>query len=309
VTAGPVAVIDCGTNSTRLLVLGADGSTLVRDLRTTRLGAGVDATGRLDPAAIARTVAAVEEFTEVAQAHGVVPGARRVVATSAARDAANHQDLFDAIEAVAGVAPELLSGEEEAQLTYLGSTTGLGPVQRPRLVVDIGGGSTELVIGSSGGVELARSLDVGCVRLTERHLRSDPYLPQEIVAAARAVDELLAPLADVVRTWKSQGLELVGVAGTVTTAAAIDMGLTAYVPDAVHRHVLTLRAVQDQYRELSSAAASERRADPRVPSDRADVIVAGILILRAIMENFEFGTCLVSEHDILDGIAVALARS
>ncbi len=191
-----LAGIDCGTNSTRLLVADADGWTVQRLMRITRLGQGVDANGRLAPEAIARTVAVLEEYREVLDRHGV--DSVRMTATSAARDASNRDDFFTAAATAVGVPPELLGGEEEGRLAFRGATADLDPADGPFLVVDIGGGSTEFVLGDAGGVRAARSVDVGCVRLTERHLHGNPPTADEIqraeadirAAAARAVADL-----------------------------------------------------------------------------------------------------------------------
>lgn len=300
---GTVAAIDCGTNSVRLLVRAADGTSLERLMRITRLGRGVDGSGRLDPEAIERTIAVLREYRQVMDRHGV--GQVRVAATSAARDAANRDDFFDAAEAVIGVRPELLTGEEEGRLSFLGATAELDPELGPFLVVDIGGGSTEFSYGTTEA-EGALSLDMGCVRLTERFLHHDPARPEEL-SQALSIAELF--LDDVKRELPDaeQARTFVGLAGTVSTAAAVEIGLATYDRDRIHHFELTRAAAEDVFRTLAMESIEERKANPGLEEQRADVIVGGLCVLVTIMRSFSFDACLVSESDILDGLAMSIS--
>jgi len=301
VSEAPVAAIDCGTNSVRLLVADR-GRTIERLMRITRLGQGVDATGRLADDAIERTLAVLREYREVMDRHGA--GRVRMTATSAARDAANRDDFFDAAEEVLGVRPELLSGREEGELSFLGATAELDPSGGPFLVVDIGGGSTEFSFGTSR-CEGALSCDIGCVRLTEKYLHHDPPLPEELVQAI-SLTELF--LDDVVREIPgvAEAATFVGLAGTVTTAAAVELGLATYERDRIHHFRLTKAAAEDVFRTLATETLADRRHNPGLEEQRADVIVGGLCVLVAIMRRFSFAECLVSEADILDGLAMSL---
>jgi exopolyphosphatase / guanosine-5'-triphosphate,3'-diphosphate pyrophosphatase len=298
-----LAGIDCGTNSTRLLVADGEGRTLERLMRITRLGQGVDATGRLADAAVARTVAVLQEYRAVLDRHGVERV--RMTATSAARDAANRDDFFAAATEAAGVTPELLGGEEEARLSFLGATAELDPADGPFLVADIGGGSTEFAVGTTYPPEGVLSTDIGCVRLTEKFLHSDPPAPEEL---SQAFDVVRGHLDDVAREIPSVAdvRRFVGLAGTVTTMAAVELGLADYDRDKVHHFVLTRAAAEDVFRTLATERRSQRIHNPGLEEARADVIVAGAAILVAIMRYFGFGDCLVSEADILDGLVASL---
>ncbi len=301
------AGIDCGTNSTRLLVADSDGTTLERLMRITRLGQGVDATGRLAPEAIARTVAVLEEYREVLDRHGV--DSVRMTATSAARDASNRGDFFTAATTAVGVAPELLGGEEEARLSFLGATAELDPDDGPFLVADIGGGSTEFAVGSprspSSEPDGVLSADIGCVRLTEKFLHSDPPAPEEL---SQCFDVVRGHLDDVARVIPSatEARRFVGLAGTVTTMAAVELGLATYDRDRIHHFVLTRAAAEDVFRTLATENRRQRIHNPGLEEARADVIVGGAVIVVAIMRYFELAECLVSEADILDGLVLSL---
>jgi exopolyphosphatase / guanosine-5'-triphosphate,3'-diphosphate pyrophosphatase len=297
---GTIAAIDCGTNSTRLLV--HDGTRAVERLnRITRLGQGVDATGRLAPEAIERTVAVLADYRERMDRHGV--GRVRMTATSAARDATNRAEFFDAAEAAVGVRPELLSGLEEGHLSFLGATADLDPADGPFLVVDIGGGSTEFCYGTTG-CEAAISIDMGCVRLTEKFLHHDPPRPEELSACLSVIelhlDDVLRAIPDAVgaRTF-------VGLAGTVSTTAAVEQGLAEYDRDRIHHFVLEKAAVEDVFRTLATERRAERIGNPGLEEARADVIVGGLCVLVKVMRQFGFTECLVSESDILDGLVMA----
>jgi exopolyphosphatase/guanosine-5'-triphosphate,3'-diphosphate pyrophosphatase len=307
----PVAAIDCGTNSTRLLVAGPGGETLDRRMRITRLGQGVDQTQRLAPEAIERTVAVLREYRQVMDEAGV----RRVrmTATSAARDAANRDEFFDAAEAVIRVRPELLAGDAEGRLSFAGATASLDPAEGPFLVVDIGGGSTEFSLGPDpDGDRLTptgvMSVDVGCVRLTERFLHGDPPRAEELAQALSVVEDYLD---DVRRTIPGIGgaRRLVGLAGTVTTVAAVEIGLAEYDAERIHHFVLTRDAAEDVFRTLAMEKRADRAFNPGLERERVDVIVGGCVILVAILRRFGFGECLVSEHDILDGLVQSLLEA
>ena len=306
---GPVAAIDCGTNSTRLLVTDPDGVALVRLMRITRLGRGVDATHKLDPEAVDRAIEVLAEFRQTFDRLG----ARRVrmVATSAVRDAVNGQDFLDAATEVIGSPAELLSGTEEGVLAYAGATAGLlsspGGGGGDDVVVDIGGGSTELVLQRSGRIE-AVSLDLGCVRLTERHLQSDPPTAVELAAAGAMVDAELDRAVRTVgalRTLRSAS-RLIGLAGTVSTLAALEQGLAEYDWGRLHHYVLSDVAVDRWVETLAGEPAVQRLARPGMVGGRQDVIVGGAVVLRRVMSRFGFAECLVSESDILDGLAQSL---
>jgi len=300
---GRRAAIDCGTNSTRLLVVDADGAPLARLMRITRLGQGVDATGRLAPVAIERTVAVLAEYREVLDRLAVERV--RMTATSAARDAANRDDFFDAAEAAVGVRPELLGGDEEARLSFLGATAELDPADGPFLVVDIGGGSTEFAVGTTRPEGVA-SVDIGCVRITEKFLPSDPPAPEELTNALTVVRDYLD---DVVRDVPAaaDAACLVGLAGTVSAVATVELGID-YDRDRVHHFRLTREAVEDVFRTLATETRAQRVHNPGLEAARADVIVGGVVVLAAIMRYFGFAECLVSEADILDGLVMSLSR-
>ncbi|MEW6153331.1 MAG: Ppx/GppA phosphatase family protein [Actinomycetota bacterium] len=300
---GPVAAIDCGTNSTRLLIAGADGRAIDRRMTITRLGQGVDAAGRLAPAAVARTVAVLEDYGAAMAAAGVTRA--RVVATSAARDAANCDELFDAAEQATGYRPELLTGAEEARLSFRGATAELDPGDGPFLVADIGGGSTEFSAGTATEPEGGVSVDIGCVRLTEKFLHHDPPTPVELSQALSVVRDYLD---DVARDLPAavEARRFVGLAGTVTTVAAIEQGLATYDRARIHHFVLTREAVEDVFRTLATERRADRVHNPGLEPERADVIVGGVLVLAAVMRYFELAECLVSESDILDGLVASL---
>jgi exopolyphosphatase/guanosine-5'-triphosphate,3'-diphosphate pyrophosphatase len=302
----PVAAIDCGTNSTRLLVAGRDGRTLERLMRITRLGQDVDRTRRLAPDAIGRTISVLEEYRKVMDSFGVERV--RMTATSAARDAVNREEFFARAESAIGVRPELLGGEEEGRLSFAGATAELDPADGPWLVVDIGGGSTELAVGPAPGTRLepigVKSIDVGCVRLTERWLHGDPPTPEDLSQALSVVRD---HLDDVRRDLPAvDDARLVGLAGTVTTVAAVEIGLATYDRDRIHHFVLTRAAAEDVFRTLATEPRADRIHNPGLEEARADVIVGGCVVLVAIMRHFDFGQCLVSESDILDGLAMTL---
>ena len=297
-----LAAIDCGTNSTRLLVReGDDRRPLARRMQITRLGQGVESSGVLDERAIERTVAVLRDYRATMDELGV--DRFRATATSAARDAANREDFFAAAEEVLGARPELLGGSEEGRLSFLGATADLEAGDAPVLVVDIGGGSTEFAVGTTEPVGVV-SVDIGCVRLTERFLHSDPPTAEEL---SQAISVVHAHLDDVKREAPAvkEARTLVGLAGTVTTMAAVEIGLREYDPERVHHFVLTRAAAEEVFRTLATEALADRIHNPGLQRERADIIVGGAAILVAVMRNLGFDECLVSEADILDGLILS----
>ncbi len=304
-----LAAIDMGTNSTRLLVAEVDGDgraatlhPLDRQMKITRLGQGVDGTRALAPDAIARTVDAVRDYAGIISRLGATRV--RATATSAARDASNRAELFDAVHAALGVEPELLSGTEEAELSFLGATSELD-APAPYLVVDIGGGSTEFVLGAERPSGLV-SLDVGCVRITEQFLHRDPPAPEEL---SNAVAYVRDQLADVTREipGAADAATLVGLAGTVSAFAAIEQGLPEYDAARIHHFVLTRAAAEDVFRTLATETVAQRAQNPGLEPGRVDVIVGGAVVLVAVMRTLAFDEILVSEADILDGLVRSMA--
>lgn len=311
-----VAALDLGTNSTRVLVAelpdgsGPDGyTTLARANTITRLGEGVNANGRLAAGAVQRTLDCVRSYRDVLVGHGVdlTPGAGRlrIAATSAARDAANREELFGGIEHLVGTRPELLSGDEEGRLAFQGATAELDPALGPFLVVDIGGGSTELIVGTTEA-EGVMSFDMGCVRLTEAYIQSDPPQPEELSAAISVVDAYLEDALREIPTVAG-ARTLVGLAGTITTAAAVELGLQTYDRDKIHHFRLTHAAAEDVFRTLATEARADRIHNPGLEEARADVIVGGMCVLVALYRRLGFEELIVSESDILDGLVMSLA--
>jgi exopolyphosphatase/guanosine-5'-triphosphate,3'-diphosphate pyrophosphatase len=268
-----------------------------------RLGEGVDRTGRLAASALARTRVALAEF--VAEIRRLGADRVRMVATSATRDAANAEEFTVMVVDTLGTVPEVLSGDEEARLSYAGAVRGLPAGARPPyLVVDIGGGSTELVAGRER-VERAVSVDIGCVRMTERHLQGDPPTLEQVAAAEADIAAAVGPaLASV---GGGRPATVIGLAGSVTTVAGIALGLPAYQPERIHHSRISLQQVAKVTAELLGMPRSRRLALPVMHPGRADVIGAGALILRVVLERAGADEVLVSEHDILDGIAWSMA--
>jgi exopolyphosphatase / guanosine-5'-triphosphate,3'-diphosphate pyrophosphatase len=301
-----VAAIDIGTNSTRVLVarpVGGRLDILDRVMTITRLGQDVGRTGRLSDEAVERTLACLRDYREIIDRHDV--GAIRVATTSASRDAANRDEFFAAVTDVVGVRPELLSGDEEGRVSFLGATSDLDPALGPFLIVDIGGGSTEFISGTDH-VDGVMSIDVGCVRLTEKFLEHDPPQPEELTAAISFTD---AYLEDVQRELPGVGeaRTLVGLAGTITTVAAVEIGLATYDRDRIHHFRLTRAAAEDVFRTLATESRADRLHNPGLEPARADVIVGGCCVLVALFRRFGFDEMIVSEADILDGLALSVA--
>jgi exopolyphosphatase/guanosine-5'-triphosphate,3'-diphosphate pyrophosphatase len=295
-----VAAIDCGTNSIRLLIsdIADDHKTdLLREMRIVRLGQDVDRTHHLAPGAIARTFQATREYAELIAMFGVT--SIRFCATSAVRDADNSAELEDGIEEILGVRPVILSGVDEARASFLGAARDLPPERT--LVVDIGGGSTEIVVGTQDVIESSVSLDIGSVRLTERFLTGDPAPVNEVTACMDHIDSVLAPVVAGIAPIGS----FVGVAGTVTTVAAHSLALPSYDSSVIHLARLDLADVSAACLSLVQMSVADRRALPFMHPGRADVIGAGALILDRLVAllPLDTDTLVVSEHDILDGIA------
>jgi exopolyphosphatase / guanosine-5'-triphosphate,3'-diphosphate pyrophosphatase len=305
-----VAAVDCGTNSLRLLVADVDLDQAVltdvaRRMEIVRLGQGVDQTGRLASEALARTAGVLRDYADVVTA--AAARSVRMVATSATRDASNSAEFTRQAKDILGVAPEVLTGSEEAMLSFTGATAELvGTHGGPFLVVDIGGGSTEFVLGEAGESAVhAISVDIGCVRMTERHLHGDPPSRDEVVAAKADIDAALDAVTDAVPV--RQARTLIGLAGSVTTVAGISMDLPAYDATRIHHARVPAADVHEVTQGLLAQTRTARAAIGVMHPGRVDVIGGGALILDRIMQRFGFGEVLVSEHDILDGIAWSLA--
>ncbi|WP_370618074.1 exopolyphosphatase [Mumia sp. Pv 4-285] len=301
-----VAAIDCGTNSIRLLVtdLDAEAGTaddLVRRMEIVRLGYGVDRTGHLDERALSRTFAACEDYAGVIAEAGAEH--MRFVATSATRDADNAAEFAAGVQERLGVRPDVVSGSEEAALSYAGAARDLPDVDQPVLVVDLGGGSTELILGRDGRAEAEQSLDIGSVRMTERHLRSDPPTAAEIAACVTDVDAAL----DRAQVDVGAARTVVGVAGTITTVAAYVLGLEQYDSFRIHHAHLAVADVIAACEAIIAASVEERRSWPFMHPGRADVIGGGALIVARLLARTTPEVLVISEHDILDGIAWSLA--
>ncbi|MCF2528230.1 Ppx/GppA phosphatase family protein [Yinghuangia soli] len=307
-TTERVAAIDCGTNSIRLLIADLDPETgtltdLDRRMQIVRLGQGVDKTGRLAPEALERTFAACREYHEAIQALGVGPDRLRFVATSASRDAENRDEFRSGVRELLGVEPEVISGDEEANLSFTGATrelSGTAGLAQPYLVLDIGGGSTEFVLGADH-VEAARSVDIGCVRMTERHFTSDPPTVEQIAAARADIEAAIALAAETVPLDRAK--TLVGLAGSVTTVAGMALGLPEYDSARIHHSRIGIEQVREAATHLLTVDHDKRAAIPVLHPGRVDVIGAGALVLLTIMERTGAAEVVVSEHDILDGIA------
>jgi hypothetical protein len=327
-----VAAIDCGTNSLRLLIADvsvarAELVDVERRMEIVRLGQGVDATGRLSPVAMARTLGVLRQYAESIRQTGAT--AVRMVATSATRDASNGAEFVRAVVSILGIPPEVITGDEEARLSFTGATaelTGsapdaqpgpdaqhrheaLGDLPAPYLIVDIGGGSTEFVVGDGGPAGAAElrgiSMNIGCVRLTERYLQSDPPEPSEVAAATADIDAAIATAAASVPVATAR--TLVGLAGSVTTVAAIALGLASYDARQTHHARISAGQVHEVTQLLLTQTRSQRAAIGVMHPGRVDVIGAGALILDRILTRLGFDEVVVSEHDILDGIAWSIA--
>lgn len=302
--ARPVAALDCGSNSTRLLIANSDEA-LRREMRITRLSQGVDSSGTLTSEALQRSYDVLSEYRSYMEALEV--GRGLLVATSAVRDAANGQEFLSRAREITGVDARILSGGEEATFSYNGATADLAPDSRPTLIVDIGGGSTELAMVTDHTMH-SYSMQLGCVRITERALGSGIVTPE---SDERARDMISAELE---KAWRAEpafrevagNVRLVGLAGTVATLAQLDAGLSTYDRDAVHHRVIT-RSVVERWRDtLARETPQARLARPGMVAGREDVLTAGLYVLDAVLERFGVTELLSSENDILDGIAQSL---
>ncbi len=306
--SAPRAAVDVGSNSVRLLVLDGDGTRLTRVMRITRLAAGVDATGHLDDAALARTLEAIAGYREVWQEHGVTDRVR-IAATSAVRDAADRDRFFDGVLDATGVRAQVISGDEEAALAFAGAV-GAVDVPRPTAVLDIGGGSTELIVGDAQGqVASAVSLQLGCVRVAERHLASDPPSAAQLLAARGLID---ARLDEGVRLLADGGGDptgaraMVAVAGTATTLGALHLGLDSYDEDRIHGTRLPADALAELTARLVTMTAAQRARLGPIQPGREDVIHGGALVLQAALARTGLDEVVISEADGLDGLAASL---
>ena len=295
----PVAVIDVGTNSTNLLVLDASGSQLARTVITTRLGEGLHATGQLAPAAMERTVDTIVTHIHTAQSFGVTN--IHIVGTAACRRARNAADFIDAVHAATSIAITVLSESEEASLTFAGALTGLPELLAPTLVIDIGGGSTEYTVGVLSPDQSA-SIPFGAVTSTESHISSDPPRPEDLTNLIGAVADELEELSRTIPALASPA-RVVGVAGTIVTIAAIELGLHSFDDGALHGMILSRDAAEDVFRTMATEPLSLRRQNPGLPAERADIIVAGCCILVATMRRLHLDEIIVSTRSLLDGVA------
>ncbi len=303
-----VAAIDCGTNSTRLLVMDRGGSVLARRMRITRLGQGVDEHKELRDDAIRRTLGVLAEYRE--EMDRLAVGRGRQVATSAVRDAGNGSDFLRAATAVTGLATELLDGRDEGRLSFAGATAQLPPVPGADVVLDIGGGSTELVVGPDEGRARRErqldviSLDLGCVRISERYLLHDPPSPEELESARRGIDAELARAVEAIPLLGRlpEGSRCIGLAGTVSTVVTLELGLVEYDREKVHLFRLRADIVDRWRRTLAAETSAQRLHHPGMVRGREDVLLGGVLVLSECLALLGFDECLVSEADILDGL-------
>jgi exopolyphosphatase/guanosine-5'-triphosphate,3'-diphosphate pyrophosphatase len=294
-----IAVIDVGTNSTNLLVLDADGNDLARVVASTRLGEGLHASGTLSDVAIERTISVIESHVAIAHSHNVTNIS--LVGTAACRRAANTQHFADLVRERTSLTLEILSESDEATLTFTGALTGLSEVLAPNLVIDIGGGSTEYTAGVIAA-EQSASIPFGAVTSTDSHIASDPPRPEDLTNLIGAVSDELEELGRTIPAFASPA-RVVGVAGTIVTIAAIELGLTAFDDAALHGFVLTRDAAEDVFRTMATETLAQRRQNPGLPSDRADIIVAGCCILVATMRRLHLDEIVVSTRSLLDGVA------
>jgi len=301
-----VAAIDCGTNSIRLLIADIDGDNfreVHRDMEIVRLGQGVDATGKFDPEAIERTLAATRKYAEVITAKGAEKV--RFCATSATRDATNRDLFIDGVREILGIEPGVIPGTEEAALSFMGATKGLTHAEKPFLVVDIGGGSTEFVLGGEK-VDFAKSVNIGCVRMAERHFKKQPPSAESIQSAIRDIDEAIADAAYIVPIKESK--TLIAVAGTATTVAAAALGLNEYDRHAIHLARIPAQKVIEVAQMFQLMSRDEIAALGYMHPGRVDVIAAGSLVLSRVMLATGALEFVASESDILDGMAWQLSQ-
>jgi exopolyphosphatase/guanosine-5'-triphosphate,3'-diphosphate pyrophosphatase len=304
---GVVGAIDIGSNTTNLLIADAEGRTLERVETTTRLGRALSRTGRLSEESVARTVATLRDYRSLLDRHG----ARRVrvVATAASRQATNHREFFAAARDAVGVEPELLAGTEEGRLAYLGALTGLSDrdVPGPHLVLDIGGASTEVMVGDRNALHHVSSIDLGAVLVTESELHHDPPRPEELTNAIGAMHDELEEVSrehpEIGEAAATTGT-MIGIAGTINTVAAVELG--RWDPEAIHGMQLGRDAVEEVFRTLALESLDVRRHNPGLPPERADIIVGGCCILVAVMRRWQIRQLVVSTHGIREGVVAEL---
>ena len=299
VFTSPVAAIDIGTNSTNLLIVDPQGNEIVREVNVTRLGKGVAASGLLDDSAIAATVQQLAVYASLLQQHHVETF--RVTATEACRRASNANIFLDQAQTILGKRPEIISGVEEGQLAYRGALSKLDPHDGTTIVIDIGGGSTEIMIGQGNSLQHASSFPVGAVVLTETELHRDPPRPEELTNAIGLVTDFMD---DLVREQPQvlEATRVVGVAGTIVTIAAVELGIARFDPIALHDMTLTREAAEDVFRTLATESSADRKSNPGLPPERADVIVGGCCALVGIMRRLRIPSLTVSVHNLLDGV-------
>jgi len=299
VFTSPVAAIDIGTNSTNLLIVDPQGNEIVREVKVTRLGKGVAASGLLDDSAIAATVQQLAVYASLLKQHNVETF--RVTATEACRRASNANTFLDQAQTVLGKRPEIISGVEEGQLAFRGALSKLEPHNGTTIVIDIGGGSTEVMIGQGNSLQHTSSFPVGAVVLTETELHRDPPRPEELTNAIGLVTDFMD---DLVREQPHvlDATRVVGVAGTIVTIAAVEMGIARFDPVALHGMTLTREAAEDVFRTLATESLTDRKSNPGLPGERADVIVGGCCALVGIMRRLRLPSITVSVHNLLDGV-------
>ncbi len=299
VFTSPVAAIDIGTNSTNLLIVDPQGNEIVREVNVTRLGKGVAASGRLEDSAIAATVQQLAIYASLLKQHNVETF--RVTATEACRRASNANTFLDQAEATLGKRPEIISGEAEGKLAFSGALSKLDPHDGTTIVIDIGGGSTEIMIGTGNSLQHVSSFPVGAVVLTETELHRDPPRPEELTNAIGLVTDFMD---DLVREFPQvlNATRVVGVAGTIVTIAAIELGIARFDPVALHDMTLTREAAEDVFRTLATESLIDRKSNPGLPPERADVIVGGCCALVGIMRRLRIPSITVSVHNLLDGV-------
>ncbi len=298
-----LAAIDIGSNSTNLLIVDQAGKTLERIVRSTRLGANLTTTGVLSAESIQRTLECLNEYEVLIKRHNVL--SRRTVATAACRVAKNTDEFFAAVKKISGAEPELISGEIEGALSFVGATSSFSD-KSPTLVIDIGGASTELMVGSET-LDFAVSLPFGAVNVTESQLHRDPPRPEELTNAISLVSDAVD---DVAHNYPqvSQVDRIVGVAGTIVTVAAVEVGQKVFDTNSLHELRLTRQAIEDVFRTLATEPLKDRVFNPGLPSDRADIIVGGCCVLVAVMRRLQISELVVSQYNLLDGLIAELRK-
>ncbi|GDX26573.1 exopolyphosphatase [Actinomycetes bacterium] len=297
-----VAAIDIGTNSTNLRIVSRRNGIVDSRITVTRLGQDVDQNRSLSEEAMQRVISCLADYRQVLDTYDSY--SLRVVASSACRDASNREEFFTRVEKTIGVQPELLSGQDEGRLAYQGCASNLVLDPVGHLIIDIGGGSTEIMLGTTQ-LDIARSIDVGAVRITERHLRRDPPAPEELLNAIGEVQDLFE---DLLREFPdmARAPQIIGTAGTIITVAAVEIGQRVFDPAGLHAFRLTRSAIEDVFRTLATESLSDRVHNPGLPRDRADVIVGGCCVLVALMRSLDADEMIISAYNILDGVCAEL---